>query len=175
MNIAEEIRKKIRQELESGATQKELAKKYGMTQGNVSRILSGTHSVSFDVIERMFPRLQLSLDGDKTSPPPSPAARQSVHSIRRETRETVQKEIVRRVKVSPHLDTATKQIVLAIINGTPPPAAAVAPAQTAPRSYGGIAISARPGVMVRRNGFTSRAGRLKRGIKNPRGGNFGSM
>ena len=64
MNIADEIQKKIRQELDAGATQKELGKKYGMTQGNISRILSGTHTVSFDTLERMFPNATINLHGD---------------------------------------------------------------------------------------------------------------
>ena len=175
MNIAEEIRKKIRQELEDGATQKELARKYGMTQGNISRILSGMHSVSFDVIERMFPNLHLSLDGDKAYQMPSPAEYlQSQKKLRQDIRASVQREIIQKIKVSPHLSPGIKQTVQAIITDSPIPDTSVSPAQAVARSYG-IAVSPRQGAIARRTGFSSRLGRLKGNIKNSRGGHFGGM
>lgn len=63
MNIANEVRRKIQQELDAGATQSELAVKYGLSQGNISRILSGKNTVSFETLETMFPDAIINLDG----------------------------------------------------------------------------------------------------------------
>ena len=67
MNIAEIVRKKLQDEYSSGATQLELAKKYKLDQSHISRIISGKKSVSFEMIESMFPNATINLEGDKIS------------------------------------------------------------------------------------------------------------
>ena len=67
MNIAELVRQKLQEEYSAGMTQLEMAKKYGLGQSHISRIISGKKSISFEMLETMFPNATVNLDGDHIS------------------------------------------------------------------------------------------------------------
>jgi len=66
MNLAEQIESFLRSEYDSGKTQNEMAKRTGITQPHIQRILSDPTKVlgiSVKTLMKMFPRATLNIDG----------------------------------------------------------------------------------------------------------------
>jgi transcriptional regulator with XRE-family HTH domain len=64
--IYEAVMNYLKSEYESGMTQEEMAKKHGVSQGQIQRVLSGertTAGFTLQTLDKMFPRAEIFLDG----------------------------------------------------------------------------------------------------------------
>ena len=111
----DDIRRKLTQEWHNGSTQAELAKKYGINQPNIGKILAGQtegKKISLDFLNRLFPHCSLngeiSIGDNSNAQIDSPRAEMSIEGGK------IQKIITRIIKsdIPPEVKDKVLNIIL---------------------------------------------------------------